>query len=370
MITAQKVPLVDLALQSSEISEEVQAGFERVIAEGSFILGAEVEAFEQRFAAYCGVGHVVGVGNGTDALELAMRGGGIEPGDEVILPANTFVATAEAALRAGARVRLVDCDENFLIDPAGVAEAIGVHTAAVIGVHLYGQAAPMEALRNIAGGDVLLVEDAAQAHGARRHSLRTGGLGDVAGTSFYPGKNLGGYGDGGAVITDSTRIAQRIRHLRNHGGVHRYEHLHIGTNSRLDTLQSVVLSAKLTRLDGWNQSRRDAAAYYDSLLTDFPEVTAPRIAEGNEHVFHLYVVRVPRRDLVLDALEAVGIGAGVHYPAPIHLLPAFSFLGLAEGSFPIAERMSREILSLPIYPGITRVQQEFVIESLAGALRG
>jgi dTDP-4-amino-4,6-dideoxygalactose transaminase len=368
VITVEKVPLVDLGFQISEIADEVRSGWDRILEERSFILGQDVEDFEGRFARYLGVDHVVGVGTGTDALELALRGGGIEPGDEVILPANTFIATAEAVLRAGAQVKLVDCDERFLIDPARVADAIEPRTAAIIGVHLYGQAAPMETLRTIAGGDVLLVEDAAQAQGARRNSIRAGALGDVAGTSFYPGKNLGAYGDGGAVITTSHRIAQTVRQLRNHGGLRRYEHHRIGTNSRLDTLQAVVLSAKLARLDDWNEARRRAAAYYDELLADVPGVVLPATAEGNEHVFHLYVIRVPQRDRVCEALGAAGIGCGVHYPAPLHLLPAFSFLDLPAGSFPVAERLSGQILSLPIYPGIRRSQQEYVAETLSRAL--
>jgi dTDP-4-amino-4,6-dideoxygalactose transaminase len=368
MVTTQEVPLVDLAVQHREIAEEVRAGFDRVLADGDFVLGREVDSFETRFAQFCGVQHAVGVGTGTDALELALRGGGIQPGDEVIVPANTFVATAEAAVRAGAAVRLVDCDENFLIDPGAVVAAIGPRTRAIIGVDLYGQSAPMELLRNVAGPDILLVEDAAQSQGARRHGKRAGALGDVAGTSFYPGKNLGAYGDGGAVLTDSDEIADHIRRLRNHGGTRRYEHLEIGTNSRLDTLQAVVLSAKLARLDGWNAARRDAATYYTQSLAGLPGVIAPRTADGNEHVFHLYVIRVPQRDRILAMLRDAGIGAAVHYPAPLHRLGAFAHLGIAAGAFPMAERLSTEILSLPIYPGITREQQDKVVESLSKAL--
>ncbi|MBC7590026.1 MAG: aminotransferase class I/II-fold pyridoxal phosphate-dependent enzyme, partial [Salinibacterium sp.] len=228
----QTVPFVDLRLQHAQIAAEVASGFDRVLAEGSFILGPEVEAFENAFAEYSGVKHVVGVGNGTDAIELALVGGGIRPGDEVIIPANTFVATAEAVVRAGGVLRLVDCDDDFLIDVEEVAAAVSSSTRAVIGVHLYGQAAPMELLRQAIRSDVLLVEDAAQSQGARRNGVRAGGLADVAGTSFYPGKNLGAYGDGGAVLTSSAEVADHIRALRNHGGVRRYEHLAVGTNSR------------------------------------------------------------------------------------------------------------------------------------------
>ena len=370
MSEQQSVPFVDLNTQHAQIADEVARGFDRVLAEGTFILGPEVEAFEREFADYSGVAHVVGVGNGTDAIELALVGSGIGPGDEVIIPANTFVATAEAVVRAGATLKLVDCDDDFLIDVAAVASAIGPHTKAIIGVHLYGQTAPMELLRGVAGTGVVLVEDAAQSQGARRFGVRAGGLGDVAGTSFYPGKNLGAYGDGGAVLTSSDDVANRIRALRNHGGIRRYEHLEVGTNSRLDGLQGVVLSAKLARLDGWNQSRRDAAAYYDLLLADVPGVIVPRTVAGNEHVFHLYVIRTHRRDELLAALGAVGIGSGIHYPAPVHRVPAFGFLDLPAGSYPRAESLSAEIMSLPIYPGITRSQQEFVAETLVNANGG
>ena len=368
MIETQPVPLVDLRIQHEEINDVVRDGFDRVLASGAFILGPEVQRFEEAFARYCGVPYVVGVGNGTDALELALRAGGIGRGDEVILPANTFVATAEAVLRAGASVRLVDCDENFLIDPVGVADSLGPKVRAVIGVHLYGQAAPMETLRGMLDDGVLLIEDAAQSQGATRYSVRTGALGDIAATSFYPGKNLGAYGDAGAVITASGDLAARVRAMRNHGGVHRYEHELIGMNSRLDGLQAVVLAAKLERLDSWNQARRNAAAVYDELLAEMPQVVTPRVAAGNEHIFHLYVVRVPRRDLVVERMNAVGINAAVHYPTPIHRVPAFSFLGLAEGAFPVAERLSHEILSLPIFPGITVDQQHDVAAELGRAL--
>ncbi len=363
------VPLVDLSIQHAEVADEVREGFDRVLATGSFILGPEVERFEQQFSAYCGIGHTVGVGNGTDAIELALRAGGVGSGDDVIIPANTFVATAEAVIRAGANVRLVDCDEDYLIDTDALAAAMTPNVRAVVGVHLYGQAAPMERLRQIAGPDVLVVEDAAQAQGASRHGVRTGGLGDVAGTSFYPGKNLGAYGDAGAVLTNSAEIADRVRVLRSHGGIKRYEHIEVGVNSRLDGLQGIVLSAKLARLDAWNEQRRVAASYYDSLLSDEPDVVTPRVVAGNEHIFHLYVLRAPRRDRLVEQLNAAGVSAAIHYPLPVHLLPAFSFLGQSEGAFPVSERLAGEIFSLPIYPGIAREQQDHVVATLKRALR-
>lgn len=366
--TPTPVPLVDLSVQHAQISDEVRSGFERVMANGSFILGPEVEKFEAEFAAYCGVEHVLGVGNGTDALELVLRAARIGIGDEVILPANTFVATAEAVVRAGAAVKLVDCDENFLIDPLLVQSSMSDRTRAVIGVHLYGQMAPMERLRQSGRSDVFLVEDLAQAQGARRFGARAGSVGDAGGTSFYPGKNLGAYGDGGAVLTGSEHIADTVRALRNHGGTNRYEHRFAGVNSRLDGLQGVVLSAKLARLDAWNQLRRDAAGYYDELLSEMPEVVTPRVVDGNEHVYHLYVIRVPNRDRIVENLTQQGISASVHYPVPVHLQPGFVDLRLPRGTFPMAERLATEIMSLPIYPGITREQQERIVTALDAAL--
>ena len=362
------IPLVDLGLQHRRIAGEVRAGFDRVLETTAFILGPEAERFEQAYADYCGVRHCVGVGNGTDAVELALRAAGVGTGDEVVLPANTFVATAEAVLRASARVVLADCDETYLLDPESVADRVGPRTRAVIPVHLYGQLAPMKALAAAVGEDVLVIEDAAQSQGATQDGRRSGSFGAAAATSFYPGKNLGAYGDAGAVTTSSDEVAARLRAVRNHGGVRRYEHGEFGVNSRLDGLQAVVLSAKLAVLDRWNAERREAAARYDRLLADVPGVVLPRVAPGNEHVWHLYVVRVPRRDEVLAALDGAGIGAGIHYPSPVHLLPAFGFLGLGAGAFPRAEAYAAEILSLPIYPGITAAQQERVADALTAAL--
>ncbi|HEV7657190.1 MAG TPA: DegT/DnrJ/EryC1/StrS family aminotransferase [Mycobacteriales bacterium] len=363
------IPLVDLGWQHAQVADEVRAGFERVFAATSFVLGPEAERFEQEYARYTGVRHCVGVGNGTDAVELALRAAGIGRGDEVVIPANTFVATAEAVLRSGAELVLADCDEHHLLDPESVAPRVTARTRAVVPVHLYGQVAPMKAVADAAGDGVVVVEDAAQSQGATQDGRASGSFGVAAATSFYPGKNLGAYGDAGAVTTDSDEVAGRLRALRNHGGVRRYEHGEFGVNSRLDGLQGVVLSAKLARLDGWNALRRAAAARYEELLADLPEVTLPRTAPGNEHVWHLYVVRVPRRDEVLTTLNAAGIGAGIHYPAPVHLLPPFAHLGHGPGSFPRAEASAAEILSLPLFPGITPEQQQRVAAELRSALR-
>jgi dTDP-4-amino-4,6-dideoxygalactose transaminase len=340
-----------------------------LIDSGQFVLGPALDAFEDEFARYSGAAHCVGMGNGGDAIELMLLAAGVERDDEVILPANTFVATALAVHRIGAVPVLVDSDpDHHLIDAGAVAARMGPRTRAIVGVHLYGQMAPMERLAEIAAGrDVAVVADAAQSQGARRHGRPMGAWGDLS-TSFYPGKNLGAYGDGGAVLTDDSDRAARLRRLRNYGSDRKYEHPEVGYNSRLDPLQAVVLSAKLARLNAWNDQRRAAAARYDELLDGLP-VQRPAVAAGNEAVWHLYVVRVPERDRVLASLRDAGIEASVHYPKPVHLQGAFAHLGHGPGDFPVAERAAGEILSLPIYPGITEAQQEAVVEALRTALR-
>lgn len=365
------IPLVDLSLQHREIEAEVRAGWEEVLASGAFILGPPVRAFEEAFAAFSGVEHCIGVGNGTDALELALRAVGIAPGDEVILPANTFVASALAVVRTGARPALVDSDALHLIDVDAAASRIGERTRAIMAVDLFGQLADMEALEKLAAeAGVALIEDAAQSQGARRGGRAAGSFGDVAGTSFYPAKNLGAYGDGGAVMTRSAELADRVRRLRNYGSEVKYHHPEIGFNSRLDSLQAVVLSAKLARLDGWNAQRREAAARYDDLLRDVEGVSLPEIKPGNEHVWHIYAVQVADRDRVLGQLNDAGIGAGIHYPTPIHLHEAFADLGHTRGAFPIAEQAAREMISLPLYPGITETQQANIAGVLTSAVHG
>ena len=357
-----RIPLVDLAAAHAEVAAEVEIGFKRIIAETAFVGGTEVTAFEQEYAAFTGVPHCVGVANGTDALELALRAVGVGPGAEVILPANTFIATAEAVARTGATVVLVDCDPHtYLIDVDAALAAVTPATRAIVPVHLYGQLAPVEQLR--AGTDVAIVEDAAQCQGATRFG-RGAGVDGIAATSFYPGKNLGAYGDAGAVVTASEELATTVRTLGSHGGLKKYTHDLIGVNSRLDGLQAVVLRAKLARLADWNARRRAVAARYDELLTGLDVVT-PVTLDGNEHVWHIYCIRVPRRDEVVSRLNAAGIGAAIHYPLPIHQTGAFAHLG---GSFPNAEAAAPEILSLPIYPQITPEQQARVAEALTAAL--
>jgi dTDP-4-amino-4,6-dideoxygalactose transaminase len=364
------IPLVDLAVQHRQIADEVATGFASVLENTSFVFGKEVKEFETAFAEFVGVKHCIGVGNGGDALELALRATGLGPGDEVIVPANTFVATPLAVGRAGGTPVLVDCEPvHYMLDVEQVAKKITPRTRAVMPVHLYGQAAPMERLQPLAEKHGLkIIEDLAQAQGARRNGRVAGSFGDAGGTSFYPGKNLGAYGDGGAVTTNSDEIAARVRALRNYGGEIKYHHPETGFNSRLDTLQAVVLLAKLKRLAAWNEQRRQAARRYDELLAGIEGITLPKVDAGNEHVFHLYVVRVARRDEVFERLNAEGIGATIHYPIPVHLQGAFKFLGLGPGSFPVAEKAASEILSLPIFPGITVEQQKRIVESLRRAL--
>jgi dTDP-4-amino-4,6-dideoxygalactose transaminase len=337
----------------------------------AFIDGPDVGYFETAWANYVGTSHAVGVASGTDALELAVRAAGIGPGDEVIVPTNSFIASAAAVARAGARPVFVDCDDEYqLIDPGAVASAVSPRTRAIMPVHLFGQLARMETLAALAEQHgVAIIEDAAQCHGARRHGKQAGAWGVATATSFYPGKNLGAYGDGGAVATNNGAIAARVAGLRNHGGQAKYEHPALGFNCRLDTLQAVVLLAKLARLDAWNAARRAAADRYDELLEGIPGVRRPRVLPGNEHVWHLYVIRVPDRDRVLAHLKSAGVGAGIHYPLPIHLQGAFASFGYGRGAFPVAERAASEILSLPMHPHLTESQQRRVAEALDDALR-
>ncbi|OIJ24104.1 DegT/DnrJ/EryC1/StrS family aminotransferase [Nocardioides luteus] len=366
-----KVPFVDLGAQQSEIEDEVRLGLDRVFERTAFVGGPEVTAFEDAYAAYVGASHCVGVGNGTDALELAMRAVGVRPGGEVIVPANTFIATAEAATRIGAVPVPVDVDdEHLLIDPAAVERAITPRTQAIAPVHLFGQAAFVEQLLPLASAaGIPVIEDAAQAQGARRHGRACGSLTTVAATSFYPGKNLGAAGDAGAVTTSDPEIARTVRLLSAHGSETKYVHEVAGMNSRLDTIQAVVLSAKLARLEKWNELRRQAADRYHALLSGVAGVRVPESAPGNQDVWHLYVVRVASRDRVLEALLDAGIGAGIHYPFPVHLTGAYASLGLGDGSFPVAERAAGEILSLPMFPHLSPEQQEYVADVLTEAVR-
>jgi dTDP-4-amino-4,6-dideoxygalactose transaminase len=365
------VPLVDLGWQRDQIAADVEHGWREVLDTTAFIRGHAATRFEQEFARYCRVQHCVGTANGTDALEIACRVAGVGSGDRVVLPANTFVATAEAVVRAGAVPVLVDCDtEHLLIDVDQALDAVNREAArAVVPVHLFGQLAPVEHLVDALDADrCQVVEDAAQSQGATRHDRPMGTWGVAAATSFYPGKNLGAYGDAGAVLTDDAELAARARAIGDHGSERKYHHDLLGFNSRLDGLQAVVLEAKLGRLDAWNALRQAAADQYGALLADDARVQLPATLQGNRSVWHLFVVRVAHRDRVLEGLHRAGIGAGVHYPVPIHLHQPFADLGHGPGSFPNAEAAATEILSLPIYPGITPEQVEQVVDALRTAL--
>jgi len=364
------IPLVDLKAQLAQIGDDVRRGFDRIVENTAFILGKEVATFERDFAKLCDAPFCVGVGNGTDALELALRALGVGRGDEVIVPANTFIASALAIERAGATSVLVDCEPvHQLIDVDGAKSAITPRTRAIMPVHLFGQMAPMEHVVTLAEQAGLeVVEDAAQSQGARRNGHRAGSVARMAGTSFYPGKNLGAFGDGGAVLTRDEKLAAKVRALRNYGSEVKYYHPELGFNSRLDALQAAVLNAKLPHLDRWNGQRRAAAARYHELLAGMDGVGLPGTLEGNEHIWHLYVIRVQQRDRVLEKLNAAGIGAGIHYPVPIHLQGAFAHLGHAKGAFPVTEKAADEILSLPMFPEITPEQQERVAAALRAAL--
>ncbi|KOV79590.1 DegT/DnrJ/EryC1/StrS aminotransferase family protein [Nocardia sp. NRRL S-836] len=362
-----KIPPVDLKFQHAEIADEVAAGWEQVLANTAFIGAPQIAEFEKAYSEYSGVAHTIGVGNGTDALELALRAVGVGHGDECIVPANSFIATAEAVARAGATPVFVDCDpDTYLIDTKAAVAAFTERTKAVLPVHLYGQMAPLEELKPVCDEQgIFLIEDAAQSQGAKRNGAISGSVGHAAGTSFYPGKNLGAYGDAGAVTTQDADLAQKVRLLSQHGSPAKYVHSTLGFNSRLDTLQAVVLHAKLKRLNAWNVMRQEVAAYYGELLAGVEGVRTPVTLDGNEHVWHLYVIRVAERDRVLKHLQDNGVGAQIHYPTPIHKTEAFA----TGGSFPNAEQTAGEILSLPMYQGLTRAQQERVVEVLAEAVR-
>ena len=367
------IPLVDVRAAHAEVEGSVRAGFDRVLASGVFILGPEVAAFEEEFAHFVGSRHCVALSNGTDALELALRAAGVGAGDEVLVPVNTFAATALAVVRTGARPVFVDCDAaHLLIDPDRIAAAVSSRAKAIVPVHLYGQMAAMDSILEIARDHRLqVIEDFAQAQGARQRGRAAGTLGRLAATSFYPSKNLGAYGDAGAVVTADRELAESLKLLRHHGSPRRYDHPRVGFNCRMDALQAVVLRAKLEHLERWNGLRREAARRYDRLLADCEPADPIAPVPGNEHVHHLYVVKLGEgvdRDRTVERLHGAGIEAGVHYPRPLHLTGAFTGLGYQRGDFPVAEDAARRILSLPIYPQITAEQQEHVVSCLVRAL--
>ncbi|HET6979072.1 MAG TPA: DegT/DnrJ/EryC1/StrS family aminotransferase [Pyrinomonadaceae bacterium] len=359
------VPFVDLKAQYKSIRDEVRDEVDNVFESTQFILGDAVEKFERDFANFLGVKHVLGVGSGLDALRLALEAAGVSAGDEVIIPANTFIATALAVSGTGAKPVLVDCREDtYQIDPELIEPAITPSTRVIMPVHLYGQAADITAITEIARNHHLeVIEDAAQAHGTRFQGQRCGSFGLAGCFSFYPGKNLGAYGDGGAIATNDDDFAKRVNSLRNYGQKQKYVHVEKGTNSRLDTVQAAILNVKLRRLDDWNAARRaHAAIYSDSLAKDF---IVPALDPRSEHIFHLYVVRTPNREELQQHLNSLGIQTGIHYPIPIHLQEAYRDLGHSKGSFPVTEKLADEIVSLPMFPELTQHQIELVLEALS-----
>lgn len=376
MAAKTPVPFQDLPLQIRHLRPRLDAAINAVLSHGQFILGPEVAAFEQAWARYCQADHAIGVGSGTDALHLILRSLQIGPGDEVITAANTFIATAEAISYAGAKVVLVDClPDTHLIDPAAVAAAITSRTRAIIPVHLFGQPADWFSLTALADRHgVTLIEDAAQAHGATLGDGRPcGSLGRAAAFSFYPGKNLGAFGDGGAVTTNDPEVDRAVRLLRNWGSQVKYHHEIQGFNARLDALQAAILRVKLEQLETWNNQRRTAAGWYREALADCPGLHLPATAPWTgRHAYHLYVVQISenRRDAVAAALAADGIQTGVHYPIPIHLQPAYAGLGLKRGAFPRTEAAAASILSLPMFPEITRDQVRIVAAAVRKTLAG
>ncbi|MBN1966939.1 MAG: DegT/DnrJ/EryC1/StrS family aminotransferase [Anaerolineae bacterium] len=359
------VTFVDLKAQYASIQDEMNDAILGVVQSTQFILGGEVTKFEEEFAAFCGVKHAVGVDSGTSAIEMALRAFDIGPGDEVITAANTFIATALAISYTGAKVVLVDIDpQTYNIDPSKIETVITARTKAIVPVHLYGQTADMDPILAIARRHHLLViEDAAQAHGATYKGRPAGSLGDAAAFSFYPGKNLGAYGDGGAVVTNDEAVDHKLRLLRNYGQSKKYHHDMQGFNRRLDTIQAAVLRVKLPYLEGWNAARRAHADRYQELLAGGPVVT-PEAAPYAKPVWHLYVIRTEQRDELREFLAERGITAIMHYPVPIHLQPAYAELGYQEGDFPITERYAQEILSLPMFAELTDEEIEYVVEAI------
>lgn len=363
-LEAHEVPFLDLRAQHADLEKEIIERWTHLLRTGAFIGGDTVRTFEESLATYLGADYAVGVANGTDAIMLALKALGIQPGDEVIAPANTFFATIEAIVHAGGTPVLVDVDEDTaLIDPGATREAITARTRFIMPVHLYGQPADMDALMQIAADhELLVVEDNAQAIGARYKGRRTGTIGHAAAVSFYPGKNLGATGDGGAVTTNDADVAAQVRILANHGQRSKYDHVAVGYNSRLDALHAAALSIKLSHLDSWNARRRYVADRY-RVLVDDPHIAHPAVADDRTHVFHLYVARFTNREWTRAELERRGIATGLHYPTPIHLTAPFNHLG-DPGAFPVAERWAREGLSLPMFPEMSDAQ----ITAVAGAV--
>ena len=361
------VPFIDFREQYHAVKDQIDSGLKSVFEKGNFILGQEEKDFERAFASYCDAQYAVGVNSGTDALYLALAALGIGEGDEVILPTFTFIATALCVSYTGAKPVFVDIEnETYNIDPEKFKKAITKKTKAVIPVHIYGQPSNMKEINALAKKyNIAVMEDAAQAHGATYQGKKVGSLGNVACFSFYPTKSLGAFGDGGMVVTDNKNVYEKILMLRDYGRIGRYNHKIKGYNSRLDTVQAVVLAAKLPHLDAWNKMRHEKAAYYGKLLKGLEGMTLPVIQNDRTHVFQTYAIRIKKnRDKLCEGLQQKGIGVLIHYPIPLHLQEAYKELKYKKGDFPVAERVAKEILSLPMFPHINREQIEYVCTSL------
>ena len=363
-----QIPFLDMKAPYLELKTEFDTAYQRVMECGWYVLGKEVDAFEQEFATYCGVKHCIGVGNGLDALYLVLKAWGINKGDEVIVPANTYIATWLAVTYTGAIVVPVEPDEStYNIDPSKIERAITRKTKAIIAVHLYGQPADMLAINAIAKKYKLnVLEDAAQAHGAKCHGKRVGGLGDAAGISLYPGKNLGAFGDAGVVTTNDDETADKVRVLRNYGSRVKYHNEVVGYNSRLDELQAALLRVKLRHLDEWNERRRQVAQQYACNLAASKEILLPFVPAWAESVWHLFVIRSQQRAKLQKRLADHEIGSLIHYPIPPHLSGTYQENGWGRGTFPISEKLADEVLSIPMGPHLSKSQQDFVIHSLKG----
>ena len=366
-----KVPFLDLKAQHAPIRAQLDGAIAEVIDSSAFAGGPFVAAFETDFAAYCGTRFAIGTGNGTDALWMAMLALGIGAGDEVVTVPATFMATAEAITYCGARPVFVDIDEStYTLNPELLAKAITPRTKAILPVHLFGQTADMKPIMEIASRHgIPVIEDACQAHGARYQGKMAGSLGRAGCFSFYPGKNLGAFGEAGAVVTDDAKLEARLKTLRDHGQVRKYFHSLIGWNARMDGIQGAVLRVKLKMLDAANSRRREHAALYDQLLADIEGVVIPTTAPANDHVHHIYAIRIQNRDLVLQSLAEKGISCAIHYPIPVHLQEAYRSLGCGRGSYPVAEQCAGEFLSLPMYPELTQIQIQAVAAELAACVR-
>jgi len=361
------IPYLDLDAQYAPILEDIQSSVEAVFKSKQFILGDTVKDFEERFAAYCDVDNAIGVNSGTSALHLALLSLGIGSGDEVIVPAMSFIATAAAVRYTGAKPVFCDIDESsYTMDPRSIKELITSRTRAIIPVHLYGQAADMDAILGVARSHNLhVIEDAAQAHGASLHGNVVGSLGDLACFSFYPGKNLGAAGEGGCVVSRDAGYAKKIRQLRDWGQTERYCHEYLGYNYRMDGIQGAVLGVKLNHIEAWTEKRRRVARWYSEALTKVQtHIQLPPELQGYRHVYHVYAIQSDERDALQLRLKQNGVSSGLHYPVPLHLQPCFGDLGYKTGDFPVAEQLARKELSLPMYAELTREQVEYIVNVL------